>query len=72
MANTPGAHSFMDHVAAWHAARNQTPPNAKLRIPAPVMRRYNIDKVVRDLDWENRDLLAGYQETLALQRGETP
>jgi dihydroflavonol-4-reductase len=67
IAGEPGAHTFWDLLRAWREAGGDA-ARVVLPLPAPMTRRYAIDRAQRELDFVNRPLVEGMREALALER----
>ncbi|HMV66039.1 MAG TPA: NAD(P)-dependent oxidoreductase, partial [Myxococcota bacterium] len=67
IAGEPGAHTFWDLLRAWREAGGDT-ARIVLPIPAPMARRYVIDRARDELGFTNRPLVEGLRESLALER----
>lgn len=67
LATPPGECSFWGMYEAYKAAGGDV-PRLVVPVPFPIERRYSIDRAVRDLDYENRPLVEGFRDTLAIER----
>lgn len=65
----PGEHSYWDLLEAWKAAGGKV-PKIVIPVPVPISYRYSIRRAQEDLGWENRPLVDGFREMIALEKAE--
>lgn len=66
LANEPDEHTFWDLLRAHRDAGGQA-SRLVIPLPAPLSRRFDLTLAKADLDFENRPLVEGFREMLALE-----
>ena len=66
LANQPSAHTTWDMLRAYRDAGGPVGP-VVVPLPVPITRQYDISRAEQDLDFENRPLVDGFRDMLAIE-----